>query len=160
MKKFLSFMAILMAVVLTMSSCKKDEETDSEANRLKFANAMLQNKTSYAWEGPQSAHVKNEGVKKERYAVLLFKRADEKSTTGTGRILLFTNSFKTELDESSEFRWYFSNRFALVRFLGGGGFSYTFVQVGRFLIIDCQPFIFVEFTHYLVFLSVLAARQR
>jgi hypothetical protein len=102
-------MAILLAVALTLTGCKKDEDTDSEDNRLKFTNQMFQNKTSFAWEGLETAKVKNEGTKKERYAVIRFDRADVKSTTGTGRLVAFSNSYKNDFVESSEFRWYFSN---------------------------------------------------
>ena len=109
MKKMLSCMAILLAVALTLTGCKKDEDTDSEENRLNFTNLMFQNKTSFAWEGLETANVKNEGTKKERYAVIRFDRADVKSTTGTGRLVAFSNSYKNDFVESSEFRWYFSN---------------------------------------------------
>ena len=109
MKKMLSCMAILLAVALTLTGCKKDEDTDSEENRLNFTNLMFQNKTSFAWEGLETAIVKNEGTKKERYAVIRFDRADVKSTTGTGRLVAFSNSYKNDFVESSEFRWYFSN---------------------------------------------------
>lgn len=109
MKKMLSCMAILLAVALTLTGCKKDEDTDSEDNRLNFTNQIFQGKTSFAWEGLETAKVKNEGTKKERYAVIRFDRADVKSTTGTGRLVAFSNSYKNNFVESSEFRWYFSN---------------------------------------------------
>lgn len=109
MKKMLSCMAILLAVALTLTGCKKDEDKDSEENRLNFTNQIFQGKTSFAWEGLETAIVKNEGTKKERYAVIRFDRADVKSTTGTGRLVAFSNSYKNDFVESSEFRWYFSN---------------------------------------------------
>lgn len=111
MKKLLSCMAIVLAVALTMTSCKKDEDTDSEANRLKFTNKIFHGESSltYTWEGREVAHVKNEGVKKERYAVLRFERASKEHTSGTGRLVAFTNSYKDEFVEASDFRWYFSN---------------------------------------------------
>ena len=102
-------MAILLAVALTLTGCKKDEDKDSEENRLNFTNQIFQGKTSFAWEGLETAIVKNEGTKKERYAVIRFDRADVKSTTGTGRLVAFSNSYKNDFVESSEFRWYFSN---------------------------------------------------
>ena len=104
---FSTFFHYLCALVMT--GCKKDEDTDSESNRLKFTNQMMQNKTSFTWEGREVAKVKNEGVKKERYSVLRFDRASTESTTGTGRLVAFTNSYKTDFVESSEFRWYFNN---------------------------------------------------
>ena len=102
-------MTFVVSVALVMTGCKKDEDTDSESNRLKFTNQMMQNKTSFTWEGREVAKVKNEGVKKERYSVLRFDRASTESTTGTGRLVAFTNSYKTDFVESSEFRWYFNN---------------------------------------------------
>ena len=53
MKKLLSCMAIVLAVALTMTSCTKDEETGSEANRLKFPNKIFYGESSltYTWEG-------------------------------------------------------------------------------------------------------------
>ncbi|MCR5365109.1 MAG: hypothetical protein K6E67_03050 [Prevotella sp.] len=109
MKKILFLMTFVVSVALVMTGCKKDEDTDSESNRLKFTNQMMQNKTSFTWEGREVAKVKNEGVKKERYSVLRFDRASTESTTGTGRLVAFTNSYKTDFVESSEFRWYFNN---------------------------------------------------
>ena len=102
-------MTFVVSVALVMTGCKKDEDTDSESNRLKFTNQMMQNKTSFTWEGREVAKVKNEGTKKERYSVLRFDRASTESTTGTGRLVAFTNSYKTDFVESSEFRWYFNN---------------------------------------------------
>ena len=102
-------MTFVVSVALVMTGCKKDEDTDSESNRLKFTNQMMQNKTSFTWEGREVAKVKNEGIKKERYSVLRFDRASTESTTGTGRLVAFTNSYKTDFVESSEFRWYFNN---------------------------------------------------
>ena len=102
-------MTFVVSVALVMTGCKKDEDTDSESNRLKFTNQMMQNKTSFTWEGREVAKVKNEGVKKERYSVLRFDRASTESTTGTGRLVAFTNSYKADFVESSEFRWYFNN---------------------------------------------------
>ena len=102
-------MTFVVSVALVMTGCKKDEDTDSESNRLKFTSQMMQNKTSFTWEGREVAKVKNEGVKKERYSVLRFDRASTESTTGTGRLVAFTNSYKTDFVESSEFRWYFNN---------------------------------------------------
>ena len=102
-------MTFVVSVALVMTGCKKDEDTDSESNRLKFTNQMMQNKTSFTWEGREVAKVKNEGVKKERYSVLRFDRASTESTAGTGRLVAFTNSYKTDFVESSEFRWYFNN---------------------------------------------------
>ena len=102
-------MAILMAAVLTLSSCKNDDDVDSEANRLKFTNQMLQNQLSFTWEGLETAKVKNEGNLKERYAVIRFDRGSLESTVGTGRLVAFKNSYKTDFVESSEFRWYFNN---------------------------------------------------
>ena len=102
-------MTFVVSVALVMTGCKKDEDTDSESNRLKFTNQIMQNKTSFSWEGREVAKVKNEGVKKERYSVLRFDRASTESTTGTGRLVAFTNSYKTDFVESSEFRWYFNN---------------------------------------------------
>ena len=102
-------MTFVVSVALVMTGCKKDEDTDSESNRLRFTNQMMQNKTSFTWEGREVAKVKNEGVKKERYSVLRFDRASTESTTGTGRLVAFTNSYKTDFVESSEFRWYFNN---------------------------------------------------
>ena len=109
MNKILFLMTFVVSVALVMTGCKKDEDTDSESNRLKFTNQMMQNKTSFTWEGREVAKVKNEGVKKERYSVLRFDRASTESTTGTGRLVAFTNSYKTDFVESSEFRWYFNN---------------------------------------------------
>lgn len=110
MNKFLSCLAIVLALAMTMTSCKKDEEEgDSENNRLKFTNAMMQNQTSFTWEGREVAMVKNEGEKKERYSVLRFDRATTQSTSGLGRLVAFTNSFKNTFVESSAFRWYFMN---------------------------------------------------
>ena len=108
MKKLISCMAMVLAVALTMTSCKK-EDSDSEENRLNFTNKMFQDKTSFAWEGLESAKVKNEGTKKERYTVIRFDRASTSSTTGTGRLIAFNNSYKTDFVESSNFRWYFNN---------------------------------------------------
>ena len=102
-------MTFVVSVALVMTGCKKDEDTDSESNRLKFTNQMMQNKTSFTWEGREVAKVKNEGIKKERYSVLRFDRASTESATGTGRLVAFTNSYKTDFVESSEFRWYFNN---------------------------------------------------
>ena len=109
MRKLLSFMTIVACLALVMTSCKNDDDTDSEANRLKFTNKMLHNNTSYTWEGHETARVKNEGVKQERHVVIRFERASTESTTGTGRLLSFKNSYKDEFISSSEFRWYFSN---------------------------------------------------
>ena len=109
MKKLLSCMAIVLAVALTMTSCKKDEDTDSEANRLKFTNAIMQNQISFTWEGLETAKVKNEGDKKQRYAVIRFDRASKESTMGTGRLVAFQNFSKKDFIESSEFQWHFSN---------------------------------------------------
>ena len=39
-------MTFVVSVALVMTGCKKDEDTDSESNRLKFTNQMMQNKTS------------------------------------------------------------------------------------------------------------------
>lgn len=108
MKKFLSFVVIVMAVAFAMSSCKSDKK-DTEENRQNFVKGMMQGRTSFAWEGLEVARVKNEGTKKERYAVLRFDRASTTSTTGTGRLVAFKNSYKTEFVESSEFRWYFND---------------------------------------------------
>lgn len=48
MKKHLLFMAMIAAFSMTMVSCSKSEDSDSEDNRLKFANALTQNSTSAA----------------------------------------------------------------------------------------------------------------
>ena len=110
MKKFLSIMAVVAAVAMIMTGCKK-EEADSEENRLNFTNKIFQGQnTTYTWEGREVAKVKNEGTKKERYSVLRFERASAQSTTGTGRLVAFTNSYKTDFVEASDFRWYFSDR--------------------------------------------------
>lgn len=109
MKKIFAFMSFVAALALTMTftSCSKDE--DNEENRLAFTNKMFQNQTTFAWEGLEIAKVKNEGTKKERYAVLRFDRANNTATSGTGRLVAFTNSYKTEFIESSEFKWFFNN---------------------------------------------------
>lgn len=109
MKKILSLMAIMMAVVLTLGSCEKDDDKDSETNRLNFTNKMLQKQLSFAWEGREVAKLKNQGVQKERYAVLRFDRPTLESTMGTGRLVAFTNSYKNQFVESSGFRWYFND---------------------------------------------------
>jgi hypothetical protein len=111
MKKLFTFMTIVAAFAMVMTSCKK-EETDSESNRLKFANQMMQNKTSFTWEGSETAMRKELGSwseKDSRYVVIRFDRASTESTVGTGRLLSFKNSYKSEFNSSSEFRWYFSN---------------------------------------------------
>ena len=110
MKKLVAFMsfAVAMALTLTFTSCSKDEDT--EETRLEFTNKMLHNQTSFAWEGPEIAKVKNEGTKKERYSVLRFDRASATATSGTGRLVAFTNSYKTDFVESSEFKWYFNDK--------------------------------------------------
>ena len=110
MKKFLSIMAVVAAVAMIMTGCKK-EESDSEENRLNFTNKIFHGQnTTYTWEGHEVAKVKNEGTKKERYSVLRFERASAQSTTGTGRLVAFTNSYKDDFVEASDFRWYFSDR--------------------------------------------------
>ncbi|MBO7046597.1 MAG: hypothetical protein J6W38_09670 [Prevotella sp.] len=112
MKKLLSFMTIVAAIAMIMTGCKKDEETDSESNRLVFTNTMLQNKTSFAWEGLETAQRKEMGSwndEKTRYVVIRFDRSTTESTSGTGRLVAFRNSYKEDFVESSDFRWYFNN---------------------------------------------------
>jgi len=112
MKKLLSYITIFAAMAMMMTSCSKDEETDTEANRLNFTNLLMQNKTSFTWEGLETAQRKELGHwndEKTRYVVIRFDRATTESTTGTGRLIAFENSWKQAFIESSDFKWYFNN---------------------------------------------------
>lgn len=107
-------MAIVAALAITMVSCSKDDDKDSEENRLNFINQVMQNSTSFTWEGQEIAQRKELGSwvdEKTRYIVIRFDRASTTSTTGTGLLLTFENSYKDKLveNEDSEFKWYFGN---------------------------------------------------
>ena len=115
MKKFFVFMTVMAAMALTVVSCSKSEDGDSEENRLKFANALTQNSTSCTWEGFDKAQRKEMGNnwndERQSYVVIRFDRASTSSTTGTGMILTFENMYKDveNFKEASEFTWYFDN---------------------------------------------------
>ena len=111
MKKFLSFMAIVAALAMTMSSCSKDEdEGDSQANRLKFTNLMMQNGTSFTWEGYEQLH-RTDGASsgKTYYVVIRFVRNTKDDTQGSGNVLFFSNENKNDLQEKSAINWWFGN---------------------------------------------------
>lgn len=112
MKKYLFFMTMIAAFSMTMVSCSKSEDSDSEDNRLKFANALTQNSTSAAWEGYDQAQRKellNWTDEDQDYVVRRFDRASTTSTSGTGLLLVFENNYKEDIKESSEFTWSFDN---------------------------------------------------
>ena len=112
MKRLFSYIAIVAALAITMVSCSKDDDKDSEENRLNFINQVMQNSTSFTWEGYETAQRKELGSwvdEKKRYTVIRFDRASTTSTSGTGRLVAFQNSYKEEFVESSDLTWYFDN---------------------------------------------------
>ncbi len=109
MKKLFS-LAILAAMALMVVSCSKDDDdTDSTANRLNFANKLTQNSTSGTWEGYETSMRKEggwvDGTK--RYAVIRFDRATTSDIKGTGQLVAFENKYMDTFREGSEFEWYF-----------------------------------------------------
>ena len=79
MKKSFFYLTLIAAMGMTFVSCSKDEEKDTDENRLNFANQLTQNSTSCTWEGYDQYQRKELGnwVDEERksYVVIRFDRA-------------------------------------------------------------------------------------
>lgn len=126
MKKLISFMAIFAAMAMTMAfvSCGgDDDDTDSAANRLAFANKLTQNGLSCTWEGLSMQQRKEMGSwndERQMYAVMRFDRTATSETQGTGILLFFENSYKESFIEGSEFTWTFSDDMLRLSYRRGG----------------------------------------
>ena len=107
MKKSFFYLTLIAAMAMTFVSCSKDEEKDTDENRLNFANQLTQNSTSWTWEGYDQYQRKELGnwVDEERksYVVIRFDRASTTNAYGTGMLLTFENSYKEQFKEASEF---------------------------------------------------------
>ena len=112
MKKLFFYFSIFAAMTMVMVSCSKDDndDTDSQENRLRFANKLTQDGLVGEWEGMDQL-VRRDGAEsgQQNYAVMRFERTSKDATEGKGYVLYFKNSFKTELSNSSEIKWYFAN---------------------------------------------------
>ena len=113
MKKLFLYMTMLMAAMTLTTGCSSsDDDTDSEDNRLKFANALTRNSLSTAWEGNNTAFYKELGNwvnKGSEYVVMQFNRSAITATNGTGVVLIFANDYKNRFEDKSNFRWSFDN---------------------------------------------------
>ena len=112
MKKLFFCMTMMAAMAVVMTSCSKDDDKDSEDNRLKFANALTQNSLSGTWEGYDKAQRKEMGNwvdERQSYVVIRFDRSSTSATNGTGLILTFENNYKDTFKEASELTWYFDD---------------------------------------------------
>ena len=112
MKKVFFYMALFAAMAMVNISCSDDDNTDSEDNRLKFANLLTQDSTSGVWEGYDIKEWKELGSWVDggrHYVVRRFDRASATATRGIGRVLMFENDFLDNFIDASDFTWYFED---------------------------------------------------
>ena len=106
MKKLFTFVALCMAVTMVVTSCKNDDEDKEKRNQ-----EMAKTLTSVAWQGNNLYQYKEMGNWIDRstdFVVMRFDRTSETATNGTGYQLQFDGTYFNELEEMSEFTWYFS----------------------------------------------------
>ena len=107
-------MTMVMALSVTMMSCSKDDEednTDSVKNRQSFANKLLQNGTTFTWEGYMTDKRKEWGNWTDdgkTYVVMRFDRNSTSDTEGSGMVVHFENEWKEKFIDKSELRWSFA----------------------------------------------------
>ena len=107
MKKLFTFVALCMAVTMVVTSCKNDDEDKEKRNQ-----EMAKTLTSVAWQGNNLYQYKEMGSWIDRstdFVVMRFDRTSETATNGTGYQLQFDGTYFNELEEMSEFTWYFSD---------------------------------------------------
>lgn len=112
MKKLLTCMTMIAAMAVMTVSCSKDDDKDTPAQRLEFANKLTMNGTTATWEGTDQRQFKELGNwvnKSQSYVVIRFDRNSTTDTQGTGVVLTFQNSYKEDFKERSEFTWNFNN---------------------------------------------------
>ena len=116
MKKLFFFMSIFAVMALMTVSCSKDDDdddnTDSTENRLKFANKLTQNATSFTWEGYETTKTRSWGNWSDdgkKFVVMRFDRASKDATEGEGMLFQFENEWKENFIDKSEFRWSFAD---------------------------------------------------